>query len=73
MKTSARGNPTAPGKHTLILPLTLSSVIPLLVAAFGLYAAMLPPDPGRQARDLPWLLALLGLAALSTVASGVAP
>jgi len=60
---------TAPGKHKLILSLALSSVIPLLVAAFGLYAAMLPPDPERQARDLPWLLALLGLAALSTVAT----
>jgi diguanylate cyclase (GGDEF)-like protein len=60
---------TAPGKHKLILSLVLSSVIPLLVAAYGLYAAMLlPPDPERQARDLPWLLALLGLAALSTVA-----
>jgi diguanylate cyclase (GGDEF)-like protein len=62
---------TAPGKHKLILSLTLSSVIPLLVAAYGLYAVMLPPDPERQARDMPWLLALLGLAALCTVAGAL--
>ncbi len=52
----------------LILALALSCVIPLLVAAYGVYAHAFPPDPGRPARDLPWLLALLGLAGVSSVA-----
>jgi len=57
-------------KRRLILALSLSSVIPLLVAACGLYASVLAADPGRQARDLPWLLSLLGIAAVSTVLGG---
>jgi len=57
---------TPHGRPKLVL--ALSSVIPLLVAAYGVYATLLPPDPERQARDLPWLLALLGLAVLSAVA-----
>ena len=57
---------TPHGRPKLVL--ALSSLIPLLVAAYGVYATLLPPDPERQARDLPWLLALLGLAVLSAVA-----
>ncbi len=54
----------------LILALSLSSVIPLLVAAYGLYASALPPDPGRPARDLTWVLSLLAMGVVSAVVGG---
>jgi len=54
----------------LILALSLSSVIPLLVAAYGLYASALPPDPGRPARDLTWVLSLVAMGVVSAVVGG---
>src|SRR5437867_7644084 len=53
----------------LILALSLSSVIPLLVAAYSLYASGLPPSQ-RPARDLAWVLSALAVGAVSAVVGG---
>ncbi len=53
----------------LILALSLSSVIPLLVAAYTLYASGLPPSEG-PARDLAWVLSALAVGAVSAVVGG---
>jgi len=69
--TRGTGSGAPPGdKRPLTLALILASTIPLLVAAYGLYVSIAPPGPARQARDLPGLLVLLGVAGVSAVAGG---
>jgi diguanylate cyclase (GGDEF)-like protein len=54
----------------LILGLSLSSVIPLLLAAYALYPFALRPAPGNAAHDPTWALSLLAVAGVCAVAGG---
>ena len=52
-------------RRTVMLAVCLTSFIPLMVVAYSLYAYLLPLlDHTRQARDLPWIYALLVFAGL---------
>jgi diguanylate cyclase (GGDEF)-like protein len=56
-------------KRKVIAGLVLTSFLPLLVICYTLYAYILPfMDPVRQARDLPWMLLLLGFTGLLILA-----
>lgn len=58
-------------KQKIWLALTLSSVIPLLILTYSLYAHVLPfLDPVRHFRDLVWVEALLIFTGLLMVAGG---
>ncbi len=52
-------------KRKVIVALALTTFVPLLVIAYCLYVYTWPlMSPERQARDLPWMLALLGFTGL---------
>ncbi len=59
-------------RRTIMLALVMTSLIPLMVVGYSLYAYVLPLlDHSRQVRDLPWLEALLAFTGLLMAMGGL--